>query len=118
MKVICLCGSTRFPDAHRMAEMHETMLGNVVIPLAMFGHADQPVGARFLTSDGDEDTAGKRLIDGVHFRKIEMADEILVVNVGGYVGSSTLREIKHAQNQGKPVRWLFPDAAPPEAFTR
>lgn len=112
MSIVCICGSTRFPQAHELAELHETLLGNVVIPLAMYGHADQPEGAKFLTSDGDENTVEKQRIDGIHFKKIDIADEILVINVAGYVGSSTKREIAHANAQGKPVRWLFESAAP------
>ena len=42
----------------------------------------------------------------LHKQKIDMADEILVLNVGGYVGDSTRSEIEHAIARGKPVRWL------------
>jgi len=111
MTVVTLCGSTRFPEAHRMAEMHEAFMGNVCIPLSVYGHQDDPPGSKFLCSDGDESTDGKQGLDEVHFRKIDLADEILVVNVGGYVGSSTEREIKYAEKNGKKVRFLFPEAA-------
>jgi hypothetical protein len=81
----------------------------------VYGHGDDPQGSRFLCADGDESTAGKQGLDQVHLRKIELADEVLVVNVGGYVGSSTLREIAHAVGLRKPVRFLFPDAIPDDA---
>ena len=106
---ITLCGSSRFPEAFHLANAHFSMLGHVVISLGLFGHADEPRGSRFLTSDGNESTHEKQQLDLLHFRKIDMADEIFVVNVGGYIGSSTKREIAYAQDQGKTVRYMFPD---------
>ena len=113
MKIVCLCGSTRFRSAFEIANMDETLRGNLVISVGMFGHADHPDGARFLTSDGDENTVVKQAIDELHFRKIDLADEVLVVNVGGYLGSSTRREIAYARLHGKTVRFMF--AAPKES---
>jgi hypothetical protein len=108
VKTITLCGSSRFPEAFALANMHLSMLGHIVIGLGCFGHADHPTGARFLTSDGDETTPEKQSLDQLHFRKIDLADEIFVVNPGGYIGSSTKREIAHAEQQGKAVNYLFP----------
>lgn len=107
-KVITLCGSSRFPDAFALATMHLSMQGNIVIGLSCFGHADQPVGARFLTQDASDDAPTKKLVDELHFRKIDISDAIFVVNPGGYVGASTRREIDYARGQGKAVEWLFP----------
>ena len=45
----------------------------------------------------------------MHKRKIDMADEIFVVNVGGYIGESTRSEIDYATANGKPVRYLEPE---------
>ncbi len=110
--VITLCGSTRFPDAFALANMHLSLMGHVVIGLGMQGHADEPRGARFLTSDGDESKPEKQGLDELHFRKIDLSDAIYVVNVGGYVGSSTRREIAYARACGRSVLWMFPDAIP------
>lgn len=112
--VVTLCGSTRFPDAFALANMHLSLQGRIVIGLGMLGHADEPRGARFLTSDGDESTPEKQGLDQLHFRKIDLSDGIYVVNVGGYVGSSTRREIGYARDHGKTVEWMFPDAVPAE----
>ena len=109
-KVITLCGSTRFPQAFDLANMHLSMQGHVVIGLGCFGHADLPPGAKFLTSDGDEKTPEKQALDSLHFRKIDLSDEIFVINVGGYVGSSTKREIAYAEAHGKTVRFMFEPA--------
>ena len=106
--IITLCGSSRFPEAFHLANAHFSMLGHVVISLGLFGHADQPVGSRFLTSDGNEDTTAKQALDKLHFKKINLADMIYVINVGGYVGSSTKREVEFARQNSKPVRYMFP----------
>lgn len=107
-RVICLCGSTRFPDAFHLANAHYSMLGYIVIGLGLYGHADEPRGAKFLTSDGDESTPEKQGLDQLHFRKIDLADAVVVVNVGGYIGSSTHREIEYAESKGKEVSLMFP----------
>jgi hypothetical protein len=111
-RVYTLCGSTRFPDAFALANMHLSLQGHIVIGLGMLGHADEPRGARFLTSDGNESNPAKIGLDQLHFRKIDLADSIYVVNVGGNVGSSTKREIAYARSAGKDVEWMFPDAIP------
>lgn len=107
-RVITLCGSSRFPEAFHLANAHLSMQGHVVISLGLFGHADEPTGARFMTSDGNEATPEKVALDQLHFRKIDLSDGIFVVNVGGYVGSSTKREIEYARSQGKSVEFMFP----------
>lgn len=111
-RVYTLCGSTRWPQAHDLANLHLSTQGHIVIPLGMHGHADEPQGARFLTDDGNEAAPLKRALDELHFRKIDLADAIYVVNLGGYVGDSTRREIAYARRHDKDVEWMFPDAVP------
>lgn len=106
-RIITLCGSTRFPDAFALANMHLSMRGHIVISVGLHGHADDPRGARFLAADGDEATAEKQALDQLHFRKIDLSDGIFVVNVGGYIGSSTRREIEYAKQNGKTVEYMF-----------
>ncbi len=106
-KVYALCGSSRFPEAFHLANAHLSMCGHIVISLGLFGHADEPTGARFFTSDGHESAPEKVALDQLHFRKIDLADAIFVINVGGYVGASTKREIAYAKAHGKSVEWLF-----------
>jgi hypothetical protein len=108
--VVCLCGSTRFRHAIAQAAMEESFAGRIVVGPVIFGHDDYPQGSRFLTGDGDESLRAKQLLDELHYRKIDLADEILVVNVGGYVGSSTAREIAYAEGAGKRVRYTVPEA--------
>lgn len=102
-RIVCLCGSTRFRDEIHQANARLTLDGQIVISLGVFGHLDMP--------DEDWTTGGtdrKRMLDDLHKRKIDLADEVFVVNVGGYVGESTRGEIAYARSHGKPVRWLEP----------
>ena len=96
-KVITLCGSTRFRDAFMEAQKRLTLEGNIVISVGMFGHA------------GDDEVwkpGTKEMLDDMHKRKIDMADVIYVINVGGYIGESTRSEIEYARRTGKAVRYL------------
>ena len=99
-KVITLCGSTRFKDAFLETQKRLTLEGNIVISVGLFGHA----------GDGEVWTEGtKEMLDDMHKRKIDMADEIFVINVGGYVGESTRSEIEYAKATGKKVNCLEED---------
>jgi hypothetical protein len=106
-KIICLCGSTRFRSAFELANMHETLKGNIVISVGLFGHGDHPDGSRFLTADGNMDHETKKMLDELHFCKIDLADEILVINIGNYIGESTKREIDYAKRHSKRVSYLL-----------
>jgi hypothetical protein len=95
---VVLCGSTRFGDAYRQAMREETLAGRIVLTVGLLGHAE------------GIDMSGpvKAMLDELHLRKIDDADEVLVLNVGRYVGDSTRREIAYAEGTGKPVRYLEP----------
>ncbi len=103
-KVITLCGSTRFKDSYMEAQKRLTLEGNIVISVGLFGHS----GDDEVWEGMDEGTFSKtkEMLDDMHKRKIDMADEIYVINVGGYIGSSTRSEIEYAEKAGKPVRYL------------
>ena len=96
-KVITLCGSTRFKDAFLREQKRLTLEGNIVISVGLFGHS----------GDVEVWTEGtKAMLDDMHKRKIDMADEIFVINVDGYIGESTRSEIEYAKRTGKTVRYL------------
>ena len=103
-KVITLCGSTRFKDEFMDAQKRLTLEGNIVISVGLFGHS----GDNEVWESMDEGTLTKtkEMLDDMHKRKIDMADEIFVINVGGYIGSSTRSEIDYAVAAGKPVHYL------------
>ena len=95
-KVITLCGSTKFKDEFLEEQKRLTLEGNIVISVGCFGHAD-----------GEElSIETKTMLDDIHKRKIDMADEIFVINKNGYIGTSTKSEIEYAKNTGKKVNFL------------
>ena len=96
-KVITLCGSTRFKDEFMEVQKRLTLEGNIVISVGLFGHS----GDNEVWIEGT-----KEMLDDMHFRKIDMADEIYVINVDGYIGTSTRNEIEYAKRTGKVVRYL------------
>jgi hypothetical protein len=100
-KVITLCGSTTFEAQFAEVNQRLTMEGCVVISLGMFTLPELP--DYDWTSDRS-DLKGR--LARVHFQKIRMADEVYVVDPGGYVGESTRREIAYAESLGTPVRYL------------
>ena len=103
-KVITLCGSTRFKKAFMETQKRLTLEGNIVISVGLFGHSgDYEV---WESMDEGEMTATKEMLDDMHKRKIDMADEIYVINVGGYIGESTKSEIAYAKEHGKNVGYL------------
>lgn len=95
-KLVCLCGSTKFKKEFEQANRLETGKGHIVLSVAMFGHHEG------LDMNGSE----KQIFDQVHMKKILICDEVLVLNVGGYIGSSTAKEIAYAKELGKPIRYL------------
>jgi hypothetical protein len=105
-KVVCLCGSTRFWREYQQANARETLLGNIVLSVGFFVHtpADDANGVMQTVS-----IAEKRRLDELHLRKIDMADEVLFLNVGGYMGDSTRAELEYARGLGKIVRFLEPE---------
>lgn len=96
-KVITLCGSTKFKEEYLDAQKRLTLEGNIVISVGLFGHS----GDNEVWSEGT-----KAMLDDMHKRKIDMADEIFVINVGGYIGDSTRSEIEYAKSTGKGVIFL------------
>lgn len=96
-KVITLCGSTKFKEEYLNAQKLLTLEGNIVISVGLFGHS----GDNEVWSEGT-----KAMLDDMHKRKIDMADEIFVINVGGYIGESTRSEIEYAKSTGKGVKFL------------
>ena len=96
-KVITLCGSTKFKNEFINEQKRLTLEGNIVISVGLFGHS------------GDDEVFNdnvKAMLDDMHKRKIDMADEIFVINKGGYIGSSTRSDIEYAQSTGKKVNYL------------
>ncbi len=102
--VITLCGSTRFKEKFYEVQKRLTLDGNIVISVGLFGHS----GDKEVWDGMDEGTFSKtkEMLDDMHKRKIDMADAIYVINVGGYIGESTKSEIEYALAHEKEVIYL------------
>lgn len=101
--IVVLCGSTAYWDQLTEAALYETAAGRIV--LAPGCNMKQP---HPLWSDLKRADRLKAKLGELHLRKIDLADEVLVVNPGGYIGRSTQREIDYARSLGKPIRFTDP----------
>lgn len=87
-----------------MAQKRLTLKGHIVISVGLFGHSgDEEVWDGMVEGTLSKT---KEMLDDMHKRKIDMADEIFVINVGGYIGDSTRSEIDYAIEHGKKIRYL------------
>lgn len=101
-RVVCVCGSTRHRGAILDVVRAETLAGRIVLAPGVFSQADG--------EELDRDVA--RMLTDLHAAKVEMADEVVVVDVDG-IGDATRREVELAELRGKPVRHWSPPAPPP-----
>ncbi len=96
--VVTICGSSRYKNEHLAMCQRETLMGNIALGMGFFHHEDKvPITEEI-----------KRKLDILQGKKIDMSDEILVVNPHGYVGESTKKAIVHAIARSKPIRWTDP----------
>jgi hypothetical protein len=104
---VCLCGSTRFLAEFDAASLAETLAGRIVLSVGSHRTPDAEAFAS-LTAVGKTEVFQRLAV--LHRHKIDLADEILVIDVGGslggYLGESTRAEIEYAQQQGKRIRYL------------
>lgn len=101
-KIVCLCGSTRFKEQFISTQFAETMIGNIVLTVGWFSHAD---GDKYTPTVKE-----KEKLDELHKRKIDLAEEVIFICPGGYIGDSTRGELAYAKETGK--RCLFPYGNP------
>lgn len=101
MKIICLCGSTRYTEIMAVVAWEIEKLGDIALGWHLL--------PRWYSKQGDhiaEQEGVAEILDNVQLEKIRMADEIFVINHEGYIGEQTQREIKFARSLGKPVDYL------------
>jgi hypothetical protein len=96
MNIITLCGSTKFKQEYLDVNKWLTLQGNIVISVSLFGQAD---GEKITEEE-------KKTLDKIHFEKINLCDEIFIIDPEGYIGNSTKREIEHAESSSKGTRYL------------
>lgn len=104
-EIVVLCGSTRFYDEFQQANYDLTMAGAIVLSVGFYPHAKAQHGH----GEGvGHDSTEKVALDELHKRKIDAADRVYVLNVGGYVGESTRSEVEYAEKLGKRIDYLEP----------
>jgi len=102
-RIACLCGSTRYGlKAYREANLRLTLAGEIVLSIGCDTKSDDG-----LSITPEQKTA----LDELHKRKIDLADYVLILNPGGYIGESTRSEIEYAEKIGRPVKYLVPPEA-------
>ena len=101
-EIVCICGSTRFADEMQAANRDLTFAGVIVVAPGVFPHPEEDDANESITDEQ------KTALGDLHLRKIDLADRVLIVNPGGYIGESTSREIAYAQATGKPISFTDP----------
>lgn len=100
--IVCLCGSTRFWRTFQQASLQETLAGKIVLSIGAASGTDDEHFGNLPRAEYDR---VKQMLDELHLRKIDLADEVLILNVDGYIGESTARELAYARDRGKTVRF-------------
>ena len=101
-QIVCLCGSTRFWRTFQEANLRESLAGRIVLSI---GGASASDDEHFGDLPADERDRIKAQLDELHLRKIDLADAVLILDVDGYIGESTARELAYAEGQGKAIRF-------------
>jgi hypothetical protein len=101
-EIVVLCGSTRFYPYWVQENFRLTCEGKIVLSVGFYPNAQEEAHGETIGTDPDL----KERLDELHLRKIDLADRVLVINPGGYIGESTAREIHYATRAGKPVEYL------------
>jgi hypothetical protein len=109
--IVCLCGSTRFYEAFQKANYEETMAGKIVLSVGFYRPSPESEAERTRHQGTNGESWGctpqqKVELDKLHKLKIDLADEVLILNVGGYIGESTKSELEHARKRAKTIRYL------------
>ena len=99
-RIVVLSGSTRFREKFEEIACELTLEGVIVLMPHVWLHAEPKRHV-------DEQT--KFRLDELHLQKIDLGDEVLVVNPGGYIGASTAKEIEYAMRTGKTVHYTDPE---------
>lgn len=107
--IICLCGSTRFTEQMLIKQWELTKAGNIVLSWCALPDSYFQTENRFHIGDQE---GVKEIVDEVHKRKIDLSDEVYVLNIEGYIGESTTSEVKYALDNKKPVKWHEPNYMP------
>lgn len=93
--IITLCGSIKFKAEFMKVKEELTLKGNIVFTPNFFSNMKNVITVET-----------KTMLDEMHRQRIDMSDEIFVINFGGYIGESTKSEIEYAKSKGKKISYL------------
>lgn len=102
--IVCLCGSTKFIEQMAIKAWEFEKAGAIALSCHLLPDSYGAAGHHQAEAEGVADA-----MDALHLHKIDIADKIFVINVGGYIGDSTRREIEYATKHGKLVEYLEPN---------
>jgi len=100
-KIICICGSTRFLSTHAIKRWEFEKQGIICLTINFL-----PLDYFKESAHGAEQDGVKEILDELHLRKIDLADEVYIINAGGYIGESTRNEINYAEILGKKIIYM------------
>ena len=107
-KIICICGSTKFAYIHMITKWQFEKKGIICLTISVLPDWYSKLQGLKGNNHFAEQSGAKEILDELHLRKIDLSDEVFVVNLNGYIGESTQNEIRYAIKTGKPVRYLEP----------
>ena len=90
--VVTLCGSLMFKKEFEKIKEKLEALGFLVYTPIFFENSEHKPPMEELTM--------------IHEKKIDLADVVFIVNVNGYVGKDTRKEIQYAEKQNKNIVYL------------
>lgn len=109
-KIVVFCGSSKFVSIMSVAawlverDEQAIAMGLHLLPAWYKSPTGELPKHHLAEHEGVSDA-----MDSLHLRKIELADEVFVVNYDDYIGDSTRNEIAYATELGKPLRWFTHD---------
>lgn len=93
--IITLCGSIKFKTEFMKVQEELTLKGNIVFTPNFFSDMSNGINLE-----------NKKMLDKMHRQKIDLSDEVFIINVKGYIGESTKSEIEYAKTKGKKISYL------------
>lgn len=111
-EIVVLCGSSRFIDHMAVMAWEIEKQGLICLSLHLL-----PTSYSSLDSHQAEAEGVAAQMDELHLRKIDLADRVMIMNVGGYIGDSTRAEIAYAEKVGKPIEYLEFSLGEPAVYT-
>lgn len=93
-KVITLCGSAKFKKEFFIVQQKLTLEGIIILLPTFFEDCVEVSGSKY------------SMLKDMHIKRIDMSDEIFVINKNGYIGENTKFEIEYSLKIGKKINYL------------